>query len=358
VSSALAARGVALKVFEGQLLVTPERLLSSQGTPYRVFTPFYRAWLKAWGREGALPSPSAIPAAAIDAHAATAPVSPPDSLELKPWWQPGEAAASTRLREFVEHGLAAYAERRDLPGQDGTSRLSPMLAWGELSPRRVAEAALDWDPGAATPFLRQLAWREFAYHVLHHHPDAGREPLDARFRAFPWRDDLSSLEAWKSGRTGYPLVDAGMRQLLATGWMHNRVRLLCASFLTKDLLVPWQSGEAYFRDRLVDYDPAVNPFNWQWVAGSGADAAPYFRVFSPTRQAERFDTAGAYVHEWVPELRGLSGRTLREPWTGDAEELRIAGVELGASYPRPIVEHSEARLRALAAFSAVSGRAR
>ncbi|HSK47314.1 MAG TPA: FAD-binding domain-containing protein, partial [Coriobacteriia bacterium] len=255
--------------------------------------------------------------------------------------------------DFAEVRLEDYAGQRDFPAEDSTSRLSPHLAWGELSPRQVAEVALEADEPHAAAFVRQLAWREFSYHVLHHNPSSSERPLDPKFEAFPWREDRGALESWKAGRTGFPLVDAGMRQLAASGWMHNRVRLLCASFLTKDLLVPWQQGEEHFRQQLVDYDPAINPFNWQWVAGSGADAAPYFRVFSPSRQAERFDPQAAYIREWVPELARLSERRAREPWRASREELADAGVSLGDTYPERIIDHAEARERALAAFSAI-----
>jgi deoxyribodipyrimidine photo-lyase len=212
------------------------------------------------------------------------------------------------------------------------------------------------DDATAWPFLRQLAWREFGYHVLVAHPSSFDRPLRSEFAAFPWREDAAGLEAWLEGRTGYPLVDAGMRQLAETGWMHNRVRLVAASLLVKDLLVPWQTGEEAFRNRLVDYDPAANAFNWQWVAGSGADAAPYFRIFNPSLQGTRFDTDGTYVRRWVPELARLSPRWVQQPWLASEAELRAAGVTLGRTYPRPVVDHAEARVRALAALRSAKGR--
>ena len=205
----------------------------------------------------------------------------------------------------------------------------------------------------ARPFLRQLAWREFAYHLLRNFPDLAKRPWHPEFDAMPWRDDSAALDAWKNGRTGFPLDDAGMRQLQATGWMHNRVRLVAASFLTKDLLIPWQRGEEHFGDRLVDYDPASNAFNWQWVAGSGADASPYFRVFNPWLQGVKFDPDGAYVRRWVPELSDLPRRSIHAPWSASAEELAAAGVRLGDTYPLPIVDHPDARRRALAAYDTV-----
>ena len=353
VDEALRAVGIGLQVCEGQLLVPPDQLSTAEGTPYRVFTPFYRAWLRAWGRSAPMQTPDLSPSTASPPLPSVALEAPPGAPDVLGWWQPGERGAARRLSDFAEVRLEDYAEQRDFPAEDSTSRLSPHLAWGELSPRQVAEAALEADEPHAAAFVRQLAWREFAYHVLHHNPSSSERPLDPKFEAFPWREDRGALESWKAGRTGFPLVDAGMRQLAASGWMHNRVRLLCASFLTKDLLVPWQQGEEHFRQQLVDYDPAINPFNWQWVAGSGADAAPYFRVFSPSRQAERFDPQAAYIREWVPELARLSERRAREPWRASREELADAGVSLGDTYPERIIDHAEARERALAAFSAI-----
>jgi len=353
VADALRGVGIRLQVREGQLLVPPDQLSTAQGTPYRVFTPFYCAWLHAWDRTAPLPVPYLRPSTGSPSAPSVALEAPPGAPDILGWWQPGERGAARRLGDFAEMQLEDYAEQRDFPAEDATSRLSPHLAWGELSPRQVAEAVQEADEPHAAAFVRQLAWREFAYHVLNHNPTSSEKPLDPRFEAFPWREDDDALESWRTGRTGFPLVDAGMRQLAATGWMHNRVRLLCASFLTKDLLVPWQQGEEHFRQWLVDYDPAVNPFNWQWVAGSGADAAPYFRVFSPSRQAERFDPRAAYIREWVPELAGLSDRWAREPWRASREELADAGVSLGDSYPERIIDHAEARERALAAFSAI-----
>ena len=223
-----------------------------------------------------IPAPPLLPPTA-------GPSSPPiGAADVARWWTPGASAARARLAEFVAGALPGYDVERDHPAVSGTSELSPHLAWGELSPRQVLSSALEAGEEAALPFVRQLAWREFAYHILHAHPSALERPIDQRFEKFDWCADADGLAAWKIGRTGFPLVDAGMRQLVATGWMHNRVRLVCASFLTKDLLVPWQLGEEYFRQRLVDYDPALNAFNWQWVAGCGTDASPYFRIFNPT----------------------------------------------------------------------------
>lgn len=350
----LECAGRTLLVSEGQLLVIPTRLSTVDGRPYRVFTPFYKAWRSAFG--GDMPT-----AAPVELHCplvmppTAGPLSPPPGApDVTRWWQPGEAGALARLKGFTTSGLERYEDERDFPDRRSVSELSPRLAWGEVSPRQVVSAAVAAVGNTvAEPFVRQLAWREFAHHVLHHFPDSATQPLRAEFAHFPWCEDPSGFEAWRMGRTGYPLVDAGMRQLAATGWIHNRVRLVCGSFLTKHLLVPWQHGARHFRDRLVDYDEASNAFNWQWVAGSGADAAPYFRIFNPSLQGERFDPDGGYTKTWVPELGELDARWLHRPWAAPAGALEAAGVTLGSTYPRPIIDHAEARDRALAAFAAL-----
>jgi deoxyribodipyrimidine photo-lyase len=336
VRESLSAAGVELYVAESQLLVTPDVVRTGGGTPYAVFTPFSRAWTMSWEPSTPLAAPARIAwaADAVDTadggtHAESAAAGLALPLDIAAHWSPGEAGAQARLAAFSAERIAEYDRTRDLPAIEGTSELSAHLAFGELSPRQVVASVLAASSEAdAWPYLRQLAWREFAYHVLHAHPDTQSMPLKPRFARFPWRDDVAGTQAWLDGRTGFPLVDAGMRQLAETGWMHNRVRLVAASFLVKDLLVPWQTGEAAFRERLVDYDPAANAFNWQWVAGSGADAAPYFRIFNPSTQAKRFDPLGEYVRRWIPELDT-------------------------AEYPAPIVDHAEARTRALAALSAI-----
>lgn len=353
VREALAERGVELAVAEGSYLVAPNEPLTQEGRPYRVFTPFFRAWSRIRSDEPPLEKSRALtaPERWPDSAATTRPVS---SDPIHPCWQPGEAGAQKRLAEFVATALAGYATDRDLPAIVGTSELSPHLAFGEISPRHVAravEAAVE--PDVAEPFLRQLAWREFSAHVLHQEPRTVSEPLRREFSAFPWRDDPEAFDAWREGRTGYPLVDAGMRQLATTGWMHNRVRLVCGSFLAKDLLVPWQAGLAHFARTLADHDPASNVFNWQWVAGSGADAAPYFRVFNPVLQGERFDPDGSYVREWVPELAHIPARWIHRPWEAPGAVLDAAGVTVGTEYPHPLIDHAEARERALAAYAAI-----
>jgi len=333
VRESLSAAGIELHVAESQLVVTPDAVRTGGGTPYAVFTPYSRAWTAAWLPSTPLAAPAriawALGASGGASRAASAAADFAHPRDIAAHWTPGEAGAQARLAAFSAKRIAEYDRTRDLPAVDGTSELSAHLAFGELSPRQVVASVLASSSETdAWPYLRQLAWREFAYHVLHAHPTTQSMPLKLQFARFPWRDDAEGMQAWLDGRTGFPLVDAGMRQLAETGWMHNRVRLVAASFLVKDLLVPWQTGEAAFRERLVDYDPAANAFNWQWVAGSGADAAPYFRIFNPSTQAKRFDPLGEYVRRWVPELDT-------------------------AEYPAPIVDHAEARARALAALSAM-----
>ncbi|WP_431859473.1 cryptochrome/photolyase family protein [Azospirillum sp.] len=360
VAAALEASGVRGEGYDAALLFDPAAVRTKAGEPYRVFTPFWRACR-------ALPEPYS-PLGAPERLAA--PPAPVRSDRLADWsladgvddgWTPGEAAARERLVDFLDGPVTRYAADRDIPSLDGTSRLSPHLHWGEIGPRQVwhaARHAADAHPERAPgieAFLRELGWREFCQHQLRQCPDLAEKPLDRRFTAFPWREDPDLLAAWKHGRTGYPLVDAGMRQLLATGWMHNRVRMVVASFLVKDLLLPWQAGEAWFREALVDADPANNPANWQWVAGCGADAAPFFRVFNPVAQGEKFDLDGGYVRHWVPELADLPEEWIHKPWQAPGPVLAAAGVRLGVTYPRPVVDHGLARQRALAAFSAIRG---
>ncbi|MBA4791622.1 MAG: deoxyribodipyrimidine photo-lyase, partial [Rhizobiales bacterium] len=266
-----------------------------------------------------------------------------------------------RLSAFLEDGLRGYAGGRDRPAERHVSRLSPHLAFGELSPNQVlhtargAGATGEAPHGDTEKFEAELLWREFSHHLLDAEPDMRSRNLQPRFDAFPWRECSGELKAWRRGLTGYPLVDAGMRQLWQTGWMHNRVRMVVASFLAKHLLIDWREGESWFWDTLVDADPANNPASWQWVAGTGMDAAPYFRVFNPVLQGEKFDPAGAYVRTFVPELAHLPDKVIHKPWAADAATLSRAGVRLGVTYPRPLVDHDAARDRALRAFEHTKG---
>ncbi len=358
VAQALAAAGIEARAFPANLLYDPDAVRGREGKPYRVFTPF-------WSRCAELPSP---PPPCGDPGDLRAPARAPRGLALaalglKPtigWdaglgesFAPGEAGARRELRRFLDDGLTDYRTARDLPARAGTSRLSARLHFGELSVGRVWKEASRRAPAANMKggFLSELGWREFAHHVLHHQPQTPEEPLDARFSRFDWRRDDAGLKVWRRGKTGYPIVDAGMRELWRTGWMHNRARMIVASFLCKDLLIDWREGARWFWDTLVDADLAANTLGWQWTAGCGADAAPFFRVFNPIQQGVRWDEDGAYVKRWVPELSRLPARWIHEPWSAPLEVLREAGVELGKNYPRPVVEHAQARLRALAAFA-------
>lgn len=365
----LAASGVDVKRFAGALLHQPDMLKTQSGGAFKVYTPFWRA-LRAEldiGRPLAapkhLPLPKTRPNSDDLAGWGLLPSRPDWAGGLRAAWTPGEAGARARLTAFLAEGLSDYATRRDRPDMHGTSRLSPHLAFGEISPRQcwlAAQASAahatkkSADAGLET-FLKELAWREFSAHLLHHWPDLPEKPFRAEFASFPWRTSKRRLDAWQRGLTGYPIVDAGMRELWSTGWMHNRVRMITASFLIKDLLMPWQAGEAWFWDTLVDADLANNAASWQWVAGSGADAAPYFRIFNPVTQGEKFDPEGAYVRRWVPELAGLADKFLHAPWLAPDEVLAAAKVEIGVTYPQPIVDHGEARKAALAAFAEVKG---
>ncbi|MFO1155610.1 MAG: deoxyribodipyrimidine photo-lyase [Rhodospirillales bacterium] len=281
---------------------------------------------------------------------------------LRETWTPGEASAHARLVAFVEEEIGEYHLRRDRPEPSATSMLSPHLHFGELSPRQVwhaVAARIEADSRRAAGgrrWLQEIGWREFCAHLTAANPQIADAPLQPRFAAFPWSDDAAALRAWQRGLTGYPIVDAGMRQLWRTGWMHNRVRLLVASFLVKHLLIPWQQGEAWFWDTLVDADLGNNAGGWQWVAGCGIDAAPYFRIFNPVLQGEKFDSKGDYVRRWVPELARLPARLIHQPWQATPAELAAAGVRLGTDYPTPLIEHKAARARAMAAFSGLAAR--
>lgn len=354
----LAGQGVRTEAHQAALLFDPDGPRTKAGEPYKVFTPYWKA-LQArpeppepWPAPGRLPPCPDVRSERLGDWRLAADA--PDSLAQH--WTPGEVGAAARLRAFLDDGLTAYDERRDRVDVDGTSRLSPHLHWGEVGPRQVWHAARRRGGREAGPFLRQLAWREFSHHLLHHWPDFPETSWQSTFQDFPWQDDAEALAAWRDGRTGYPIVDAAMRALAATGWLHNRLRMVVASFLTKHLLQPWQAGETWFWHTLADADLANNAVSWQWVAGSGADAAPYFRVFNPVLQGRRFDPDGAFTRRWLPELAALPNKHLHAPWEASAAVLEEAGVRLGADYPRPIVEHRAARRRALAAYQSLKKR--
>ena len=355
--AALQHDGVEVTSFAANLLVEPWDITTGQGGPYGVYTPFWNA-LRQKPIPRPLPAPGAIaapltPVAPIDATY----IAPAWSQKLVQHWQVGEAAASARLDAFLAGPLGDYQDGRDFPARDITSKLSPYLAFGEISPRQIwhaAQVAAQHASAAAIEkFLKELTWRDFNYHQLYHRADIAREPMQPRFAALPWQEPGTALAAWQQGQTGIPIVDAGMRELWETGYMHNRVRMLTASLLTKNLLIDWRLGEAWFWDCLLDADPANNPGNWQWVAGSGLDAAPYFRIFNPVTQSNRFDAAGAYIRRWVPELARLPDDLIHDPAAAPGFVLRDAGITLGKTYPEPIVDLKSSRERALAAFKSL-----
>lgn len=355
VARAIESAGMEAHALPGNLLFQPGTLLNRGGHPFQVFTAFWKACLRAPAPHAPKPAPRRIP----PPEAWPEPPAARD-LKLEPAaggreaWLPGETGGRQRIQRFLPGALESYGENRDRPDRAGTSRLSPHLHFGEVSARQVWHAASARGP-AAEPFLRQLVWREFAHHLLFHYPDSPRQPLRARFSGFPWLTDARGLRAWQRGITGYPLVDAGMRELRRTGWMHNRVRMVAASFLVKHLLIHWQEGARWFQDTLVDADLANNTLGWQWCAGCGADAAPFFRIFNPVLQGTRFDPEGQYVRRWVPELSRLPDRWIHRPWQAPPEVLAASGVELGRSYPRPIVDHEAARRRAIEAAAGTKG---
>ncbi|MEO1079105.1 MAG: deoxyribodipyrimidine photo-lyase [Pseudomonadota bacterium] len=363
VNERLAAAGIGIKRYGGALLHEPGSVLTKGGDPFKVFTPFWRAC-----RREPIGAPKEMPTVR---WAASRPRSESlDDWELLPhspnwaegWetlWAPGEAGASARLNQFLEESVQTYADQRDLPAIDATSRLSPHLHHGELSPRQiwaVCEQYKDAYPEASASvgkFQAELGWREFSYHLLHFFPTIPEDPFKANFAGFPWSTNHEHLERWRRGMTGYPIVDAGMRELWHTGYMHNRVRMVVASFLCKHLLIHWLEGERWFWDTLLDADLASNGCSWQWVAGSGADAAPYFRIFNPITQGEKFDKSGGYVRRWVPEIADLPNKYLHSPWETPADILEHTGIVLGEHYPKPIVDHRSARQAALDAYEVV-----
>jgi len=368
IKTALKKEGVSATSFNASLLFEPWTVQTGQSQPYRVFTPFWKKCLS-------LPAPP-TPEPAPDRL--TPPPNWPASLAvlelgLQPrldWtkhmqaeWHPGTDGAEVALDGFL-HNMTAYQRGRDFPFLRSTSRLSPYLHLGLIGPRTVwhavqAHASHQSRPGlvkSGEAFLRELVWREFAYHLLYHYPETTDKPLRPEFENFPWTWNETQWRAWTRGETGFPIVDAGMRELWAMGWMHNRVRMIVGSFLVKDLLIPWQKGAQWFWDTLIDADLASNTFGWQWTAGCGADAAPYFRVFNPVLQGEKFDSDGAYVGKWVPELARLPAKWIHKPWQAPQSVLEAAGLCIGATYPAPIVDHARARDTALQAYDRIKRR--
>lgn len=359
----LTRSGITVRSFAGQLLHEPTRLKTGAGGPYRVYTPFWRA-LEASGEPSepiSAPSSLSVPdrwprSDRIETSRLT-PEEPDWAAGFSDVWTPGEAGAHEKLARFVESGIAGYKSRRDFPALPSTSMLSPHLAMGEISPASVWHATRGLTDRVAAEdvvhFRKELAWRDFSYHLLFHFPALASKNWNERFDAFPWQDAPDLLARWQRGQTGYPIVDAGMRQLWRHGTMHNRVRMIVASFLIKNLMLDWRHGERWFRDTLVDADPASNAASWQWVAGSGADAAPFFRIFNPVSQGEKFDVNGDYVRAFVPELKDMPNSFIHRPFEAPPMVLAQAGVKLGRTYPLPIVDHKVARNRAMAAYQAL-----
>ena len=357
--------GITFKRFGGNLLREPEDVRTKTGDVYKVYTPFWRALSFEFSPQKSLAAPKAIaslkktPKSDALASWNLHPEKPDWSKGFDEHWQPGEAGAHAKLKTFFASAMKTYAEDRNRPDRPGTSRLSPHLHFGEITPGAcwlAAQSAAAKQPGSdkgLETFLKEVVWREFSNTLLFYWPDLPEQPFRKDFAAFPWLENAGQLKAWQRGQTGYPVVDAGMRELWHTGYMHNRVRMIVASFLIKHLMIPWQQGEAWFWDTLVDADLANNAASWQWVAGSGADAAPYFRIFNPITQGEKFDPEGTYVRRWVPELKDLPSDVIHAPWTAPPITLSTAGVVLGKTYPAPIVDHMVARDRALAAYGAV-----
>lgn len=351
----LLSQGVHAQSFNGSLLHEPWALLKKDGSPYKVFTPYHRQASTLDTVTPTLPTPS-ISAISHDPKSLTL-----EQLSLLPtttWdggfydcWTPGEAGAHTALKEFLNTSLINYKDGRDYPSLNAVSRLSPHLHFGEISPREIVNASRSLsDDGNCEHFLREIRWREFSYYLLFHWPDLPHKNLKSNFDNFPWENNSISLKLWQQGLTGYPLVDAGMRELWQTGFMHNRVRMITASFLIKNLRVDWRLGANWFWDCLVDADLASNSASWQWVAGSGTDASPYFRIFNPVTQGEKFDADGTYTKQYLPELKNLPNKYLFRPWEAPAEVLQTANIKLGETYPLPIVDIKESRQQALAAY--------
>ncbi len=358
--------GLEAKSFNGSLLFEPHQVQNKSGSPFKVFTPFWKHCLT---RDFDSPHSKYIQSVIQWDQSIEI-----DSLQLTPtlswadafpeYWTPGEASAHESLKSFLKKAVQDYNDDRNRPDHQGTSRLSPHLAFGEISPRQIVDSLVKSmksdSPGKlpkdASIYLSEVGWREFAYHLIYHFPHTTTEPLRPEFADFPWEKSKEDLQAWQKGMTGYPIVDAGMRELWTTGWMHNRVRMIVASFLIKDLRIHWLEGSKWFWDTLVDADLASNTMGWQWTAGSGADAAPYFRIFNPVTQGERFDPEGDYVRKWVPELRKLPAKCIHQPWTAKEWELKRSEVILGETYPERIVHHDTARKIALDAYQKIKGK--
>ena len=361
IQETLIAKGVKVHTYNGSLLFEPQTTLKNDGTPYKVFTPFFQKGCL--GKSIEPRRPEKAPKNLLLLKHNGLPLENLKLLPKTPWyqklakyWKPGEAGARARLKQFLKNGLTHYEEGRNHPARDNVSRLSPHLHFGEISPNEVwyttkQKMCAGRRRTDGEHFLSELGWREFSNNLLYHFPDLPRINLQKKFKAFPWRKDPEALKRWQQGQTGYPIVDAGMRELWETGYMHNRVRMIVGSFLNKNLMLHWHHGEDWFWDTLVDADLANNSASWQWIAGCGADAAPYFRIFNPVTQGQKFDADGEYVRRFIPELTKVPLKYLHNPWEAPEQLLTEAGVKLGENYPLPIVNLADSRERALEAFS-------
>lgn len=365
IQEALQKQGIEFHCFHGSLLLAPDQVQNQSGSPYRVFTPFYRYYLNSGFNTQCLPSPKSINAIPKEIKSEKI-----DTLKLLPeirWycdfethWLPGETGALKNLKRFCKNHLIDYPLARDIPSINGTTSLSPHLHFGEISPRQVIAALYKMTQASSKAGLikardcviRELIWRDFAHHILAHYPHTTDRPFSENFQQFPWkRSDKKFLKAWQQGRTGIPVVDAGMRQLWKTGWMHNRVRMIVASLLAKNANLHWLNGARWFWDTLVDADLANNSMNWQWVAGCGVDAAPYFRIFNPVTQGKKFDPAGAYVRQWVPELINFPDRFIHDPWNAPDKLQNEVKIIIGKDYPYPVLDLSRTRKEILEIYN-------
>ncbi|MEL6569161.1 MAG: deoxyribodipyrimidine photo-lyase [Pseudomonadota bacterium] len=369
IKASLKSDGLDVVSHNGRLLTEPWDIKTGGGGYYKVFTPYWKSVRANYNAPEYLTAPSALADFGLDSERledwGLLPTSPNWAADFPDTWNPGEAGASARLTRWLDGPIDAYDDARNRPDIEmSTSGLSPHLRWGEISPvtiwravrERIDRGQFASDDASAMTFLSEIVWREFSYVLLFHNPELATENYNQDFRHMPWRDSDTDYRLWCTGQTGFPIVDAGMRQLWSTGWMHNRVRMIVGSFLTKHLLLPWQRGEDWFWDTLLDADPASNAASWQWVAGSGADAAPYFRVFNPITQGSKFDETGAYVRKWCPELAGLPLKYLHSPWEAPKRVLVDAGVNLGEDYPHPMIDHKDGRQRALDAYDTLKER--
>ncbi len=355
----LVEKNIAVFSFPGSLLKEPWEIKNSSGTAYQVFTPFWKALSREINIPDSLPILKKLPppARSISSEKITALNLLPDiawDREFYNLWKPTEKGAWDSISEFVLRTIEEYKSERDFPYKKATSHMSPYLHFGQITAigiwRKIKDAFKSSDINSVEPFLRQLGWRDFAHHLLYHFPHTDHKPLKKEFEKFPWKKNKGHLSAWQKGQTGIPIVDAGMRELWTTGTMHNRVRMLVGSFLVKNLQIHWLEGAKWFWDTLLDADLANNTLGWQWIAGSGADAAPYFRIFNPVSQSQKFDPQGLYIRTWIPELKELPDKWIHHPWQAPAETLTSANITLGKTYPYPICDLKETREEALEAY--------